>query len=299
MAADSQVNLTGPLTFSGGPVSKIGAGTLIISGNQINTGQMLVQAGQVRLDSNTGTPATDVAAANARLTLTLQKPLTGTSPSKVLLNTDQDLAQLTITYTDPDLQGVDLNSPTEPGAFRSLRVYANPTQNKTILYNSIANAITNPGDGIYDSGLVAHPNSALGIARIVDPHGDFAVLVRPTRIGDLNLDGIVSIADFITLASNFGATGTATWEEGDLNYDHNVTIADFIDLASNFNTSYTGEVFPIDAADQMLLNDFYSANVPEPASLLAIFLGSIILFNRLGHRPLGRPARSALGAHDR
>jgi hypothetical protein len=52
--------------------------------------------------------------------------------------------------------------------------------------------------------------------------------------GDLNRDRTVSIADFITLSSNFGKTN-ATYADGDLNYDGQVTIADFIDLASNFN----------------------------------------------------------------
>ena len=169
VAVNSQLNLTGPVSFTG-PVMKVGAGTLILGGSVATSGQMLVQAGQLRLDVNTGAPATDVAAAGARLTLTLQKPLSGSSASKVVLNADQDLAQLSVTYSDPDLQGVDLNSTAAAGAFRSLRVYANPTQNKTILYNAIANALANPGDGIYDSGLASHPNSALGIARIVDAH---------------------------------------------------------------------------------------------------------------------------------
>jgi hypothetical protein len=62
-----------------------------------------------------------------------------------------------------------------------------------------------------------------------DATGDFYVLR-----GDLNRDRTVSIADFITLASNFGKTN-ATYVDGDVNYDGQVTIADFIDLASNFN----------------------------------------------------------------
>jgi len=54
--------------------------------------------------------------------------------------------------------------------------------------------------------------------------------------GDLNGDRTVSIADFITLASNFGKTN-ATYADGDLNYDGTVTISDFIDLAANFNAT--------------------------------------------------------------
>jgi hypothetical protein len=62
------------------------------------------------------------------------------------------------------------------------------------------------------------------------------VLIKHTVKGDLDLDGGVSIADFINLSSNFGKT-SATYSDGDLNYDGVVTISDFIELASNFNNS--------------------------------------------------------------
>jgi trimeric autotransporter adhesin len=54
--------------------------------------------------------------------------------------------------------------------------------------------------------------------------------------GDLNRDGTVSIADFVTLASNFEKTN-AGWADGDLNYDGRVSISDFIDLSANFGKS--------------------------------------------------------------
>ena len=121
------------------------------------------------------------------------------------------------------------------------------------------------------------------------------ILIRPTRIGDLNLDGIVTIADFIDLASNFNQSGpNITWQEGDLNGDNAVTISDFIDLASNFNSSYSGVTTSISLSDLALLNDFAAAHgialVPEPAGsillLIAVF-GAIARRSRrsfnLGH----------------
>jgi len=98
--------------------------------------------------------------------------------------------------------------------------------------------IRQPGDGIFDSGLAAHEHSALGLAIVND-----YVLIRLTRIGDVNLDGIVTIADFIDLSANFNHTGV-TWQEGDMNGDGSVTIADFIDLSANFNGIYSGKCFP-------------------------------------------------------
>src|SRR5213075_2776688 len=53
-------------------------------------------------------------------------------------------------------------------------------------------------------------------------------------MGDLNRDRQVTIADFITLASNFGKSETI-WSEGDLNGAGVVSIGDLIDLSANFN----------------------------------------------------------------
>ena len=100
------------------------------------------------------------------------------------------------------------------------------------------------------------------------------VEVRATKAGDLNLDGQVSISDFLQLASNFGGPGG--WQEGDLNFDGSITIADFLGLASNFGTSYSGEVFPIAAADQQTLASFAAsigASVPEPGTITLAVLG--------------------------
>src|SRR5213076_2380689 len=61
--------------------------------------------------------------------------------------------------------------------------------------------------------------------------------------GDLNRDRTVSIADFVTLASNFGKTN-ATYSDGDVNYDGEISIADFIDLGANFNKTLAAPAAP-------------------------------------------------------
>src|SRR5439155_9279174 len=126
-----------------------------------------------------------------------------------------------------------------------------------------------------------HASSAIGVAQIADAHGDQMVEARATKLGDLNLDGVVTISDFIDLASHFNGAGG--WQEGDLNYDGVVTISDFIDLASNFNTSYSGEVFPISAAHQQSLSAFAAsigAAVPEPSSLIALLIVAPLIARR-------------------
>jgi hypothetical protein len=109
------------------------------------------------------------------------------------------------------------------------------------------------------------------------------VLIRYTRIGDLNLDGTVSISDFLDLASHFNTVGGATWQMGDVNYDGSVTISDFIDLASNFNASFSGEVLPISPNEERKLSRFASAHgssVPEPAALGILSGVAILLAGR-------------------
>jgi hypothetical protein len=210
--------------------------------------------------------------------------------AKVVLGADQDLAFLSTTTSEPLTQGFDLNSPAGAGQFRSVRIYSTYLDSSTMknfLWAQIQNAKSNPGDGIYDSGLAGHPNSALGIAFFQDPHGEATILIRPTRIGDLNLDGAVTISDFIDLASHFNGPGG--WQEGDLNGDGSVTISDFIDLASNFNGTYAGEVFPISPQDQQALNAFAAsvgASVPEPTTLLLLPLASLLSACRGRRRPL-------------
>jgi hypothetical protein len=256
---------------------------LILSGAQSHAAgsSLNVSDGNLNLNSNTGTAATGAAAASANLALTVAG-----NGSKVTLGSAADLKDLTISTASAGTQGFDLASTAAAGAFNALRVYsANLAATKSALNAAVANAKTNAGDGIFDSGL--HTGAAIGVAQLSDAHGDSMVMVRSTKLGDLNLDGTVTISDFIDLASHFNGTGG--WQEGDLNYDGSVTISDFIDLASNFNTSYTGEVFPISAEDQQTLANFAASvgvSVPEPGTMGMIAAGAFGLLGRRRRRSL-------------
>jgi hypothetical protein len=264
-AGNTQINIAGgqALTLSSATtlinanqtVTKIGDGTLTIGGKlSLAPGSALnVDGGTVNLNANPGGGS----AANSSLAVSI-------NGSRVVLGTNADLKELSVNYAAPGSQTLDLSSPLSSAGFHAVRVYS-PSLDaaKADLWNAIVNAngpgAPDPQDGIVD--LHQYPNSRIGIGKMSDH-----VLVRSTRIGDLNLDGTVTIADFIDLASHFNTLGTATWQEGDLNYDRNVTIADFIDLASNFGSSYTGEIMPISAADAAILADFaeeHGASVPE------------------------------------
>jgi hypothetical protein len=100
-------------------------------------------------------------------------------------------------------------------------------------------------------------------------------------VGDLNLDGEVTISDFIDLASHFNELAGMSWQEGDLNYDGAVTISDFIDQAANFNTSYGVAAVDLAAAN--------GATVPEPGMPLLGALGAVLGLRRRRH---GQGARA-------
>ena len=71
-------------------------------------------------------------------------------------------------------------------------------------------------------------------------NGDVFRRVFSTAIpGDVNLDGEVNFADFLTLSGNFGRSHVS-WDHGDLNGDLKVDFADFLLLSANFGRTVNG-----------------------------------------------------------
>lgn len=95
--------------------------------------------------------------------------------------------------------------------------------------------------------------------------GTTSLLVRYTLYGDANLDGQVNFADLVTVAQNYGVTGTAQWNLGDFDYDGNVGFSDLVKVAQNYGAS----ILP-PAASPMFIDDWQRAQdtVPEPITLL-------------------------------
>jgi hypothetical protein len=243
----------------------------------------LINEGTAMLGANGGKIATAEAGAGAQMEI----EVSGTGQSWVIASANQDLRSLVVRYGNDGEQGFDLASGGGPGAHRSIRIYpgdaAAITSAERELSAAVGHALHFPRDGIFDSGMDERSNMRVGLARRVDVHQDEFLLLRPTVIGDLNIDGQVSISDFIDLAAHFGSANS-TWEDGDINYDGNVSIADFIELAANFGSSFSGEVVPVSGEDRAELAAFAAANVPEPGGLVVAGIVAMSLAMRRRRR---------------
>jgi hypothetical protein len=138
--------------------------------------------------------------------------------------------------------------------------------------STTAAGVTTHGLGIGEAG-------ALGITNFAGQFVDgTAVLLRYTRYGDADLNGLVNLADFNRLAANFGGTGKF-WHEGDFTYDGVVNLQDFNRLAATFGQSAgpDGVVDPHDWAN-------LAAAVPEPAGAVVAALLAALPLTRRRHR---------------
>ena len=88
------------------------------------------------------------------------------------------------------------------------------------------------------------------------------VVCDPDSLGDLDGNGTVEFADFLTLSANFGAAA-ADQTAGDVDCNGTVEFADFLVLSANFGTTVGG-----------------AQAVPEPSGLellgVALFIGGFV-----------------------
>lgn len=101
--------------------------------------------------------------------------------------------------------------------------------------------------------------------------GEFEGVIEPTCmvpdggvLGDLDGNGEVAFADFLTLSGNFGKSGELSYAEGDTDCNGKVEFADFLTLSGNFGKTAAGA----------------AATVPEPSSATLLLLGLVAVVRR-------------------
>jgi hypothetical protein len=94
-------------------------------------------------------------------------------------------------------------------------------------------------------------------------------------MGDVNLDGAVSLVDLVQIQRNFGLDERAVWTDGDLNFDSRVDRADIALLAG----AYGGGSLPI-VVDISAGGGPQAANpvaIPEPSTVMLAICGGLSL----------------------
>jgi hypothetical protein len=182
--------------------------------------------------------------------------------------------------------------PGDPGSAADPR--PNPL---SILAAQIASAYNGgdwAGSGLTSSSAAANPNFAIGYldnALLDVPLTEFlgtsvtgdsypsdvdAVLIRYTRKGDTDLNGVVEFADLLSLAQNYdpsfdpeGEAGPKRWINGDSDYTGIVDFNDLLALAQNYGPSAitAGQYNQLVNASSHGFAAFAVSVIPEPATL--------------------------------
>ena len=105
------------------------------------------------------------------------------------------------------------------------------------------------------------------------------ISVNAKLMGDANVDGTVNVGDLGSLATNYGVTSGATWQQGDFNGDGAVNVGDLGSLATNYGMSVGGGgASPAASAAS-------STAIPEPAAAFLVSgLGILNVFGRRRRR---------------
>jgi hypothetical protein len=160
-------------------------------------------------------------------------------------------------------------------------VLESSTASKTAASSTTRNQVTygtsNPTGGITSGTVNADPahkiidvvdNALLGLTSIAGiALSANSIIVEATYQGDANLDRKVDVTDLGVLATNYGHAVSNGVLQGDFNNDGKVDVTDLGILATNYGLGTTGKGFSTGA-------------VPEPGSLAALLIGSIILVHR-------------------
>jgi autotransporter-associated beta strand protein len=256
------VNNASPVTFSGtitgaagSALVKDGPGTLVLSGANSYAGPTVAGGGMLTFAASQTLGGTLTVAGGATAELT-------PGGNKVIVAPDVSVESSTgsrLDLTNNNLI-VDYDAANPIARLTALvaAAHSGGLWTGAGITSSTAASVGSHGIGIGDA-------TALGITTFAGQSVNTATLLRYTRYGDANVDGVVNLADFNLFAANFGFSGRF-WYEGDFTYDGTVDLADFNRLAANFGLS-ASSAGPT-AADWAAL----AMAVPEPSCAVGAVL---------------------------
>jgi autotransporter-associated beta strand protein len=242
--------LSGALTYTGG--TTVSAGTLDLS--QITTGSLTIASGaKAVLISSAGT--------NSRASIVSATALSiaGGSNAGSLDLTDNGLIITGATTTTQAAIAAMITS----HAISSSVVSAHTGMALAYDFASNIHLTFTGGSAIWGGQTIASTAAATDL------------LVFPTLDGDANMDGSVNSTDVSILIPNLGKAANQTWGGGDFNGDGAVNSTDVSYLIPNLGKSVVGL-----SAPNIAIGPDKVMAAPEPASLLLVGLGGLLILRR-------------------
>jgi autotransporter-associated beta strand protein len=279
-------NITLAGTVSGvGMFNKIGSGTVSLTAPNSYSGGTTVTAGKLLIEP-TG-PST-----SALPTGSLSVSGSGVAQLADNVTAGTPLATSNVNLTSLSLSG---NGTLDIGNNRIIIDYGSPATDPIASIAAWIKAGYNDGDtpgagpSIISSDIAADDAASglsygIGYADGADhvvaglPSGEIEIML--TLLGDANLDGTVNGEDFSQFSHNLGQSGTS-WDGGDFNYDGTVNSEDFAPFSHNL-----GQTDSLAATAGVLegVNGLSLANVPEPASMSLLAVGTVGALSRRRRR---------------